>query len=308
MISESQERMLAIVRPDQLERVEEVCERWGVDASVVGRVNEFGTVRIFEEENLLGEVPAKALAEEAPSYQPEAKKPAYLEEIKDLPQISPPANWNEVTLRLLASPNIASKRWVYSQYDHSVQTNTVVPPGSDAAVLRIKGTDKGIAVSVDGNGRYCYLNPYLGAQHAVAEAARNVAAVGARPMAITNCLNFGNPEDPEVFWQFSEVIRGMVKACEELDVPVVSGNVSFYNEFLGKAIYPTPVIGMVGLVEDVTRHADASFKEEGSVIALLGGDHFELGGSEYLKEILGKVGGEIAPINWELEKFAKTFG
>lgn len=302
MISESQERMLAIVQPNQLEKMKEVCGKWGVDASVIGQVNQYGTVRIFEEERLLGEVPVKALAEEAPSYQPEAKKPAYLEEVKDLPPLSPPTDWNEATLKLLASPNLASKKWVYSQYDHSVQTNTVVPPGADAAVLRVKEGERGIAISVDGNGRYCYLNPYLGAQHAVAEAARNVAAVGARPMAITNCLNFGNPEDPEVFWQFSEVIKGMVKACEELEIPVVSGNVSFYNEFSGQAIYPTPVIGMVGLVEDVTRHVDASFKEEGSVIALLGGNHFELGGSEYLKEILGEVRGEIAPIDWELEK------
>lgn len=302
MISETQERMLAIVQLSQLEKMKEICEKWGVEASVVGQVNEYGTVRVFEKEKLLGEVPAKALAEEAPSYQPEAKKPTYLDEVKDLPPISLPSDWNKVSLKLLTSPNLASKRWVYSQYDYSVQTNTVVPPGSDAAVLRIKGTNKGIAVSVDGNGRYCYLNPYLGAQHAVAEAARNVAAVGARPMAITNCLNFGNPEDPEVFWQFSEVIRGMVKACQELEVPVVSGNVSFYNEFLNKAIYPTPVIGLVGLVEDVTHHADASFKEEGSVIALLGGDQFELGGSEYLKEILGEVRGEVAPINWKLEK------
>lgn len=308
MISESQERMLAIVRPEKLSSVKEVCQHWGIDATTIGKVTNSKKIRIFEGEKLCGELPVSLLTEEAPVYQPEASFPAYLKEasLKNF-VIKEPIDYNRVLLQLVSSPNLASKEWIYTQYDHMVQTNTALLPGSDAAVLRIKGTNKALAVTADGNGRYCYLNPYRGAQIAVAEAARNLSVVGAKPLAITDCLNFGNPENPEVFWQFKEAVKGIGEACQALDLVVVSGNVSFYNESEGQAIYPTPIIGAVGLLENANNLLDFGFTEEGALIVLIGETFSELGGSEYLKIVQGEVKGEPPRLDLEKEKRLQNF-
>lgn len=292
MVSESQERMLAIVSPQKLEPVKAVCAKWEVPATVVGKITDSGLMRIFDSDILVGSMPVKSLTE-APVYHVVGKEPAYLRNTRQLSvdELDYSADTSEVLLNLLASPNVCSRRWIWRQYDHQVQTNTVVKPGADAAVLRLRGTKKGIALTVDANGRYCYLDPYVGAQIAVAEAARNLSCVGAKPLAITDCLNFGNPEKPGIFWQFEEAVSGMADACRYFGIPVVSGNVSFYNESFGRAIYPTPTVGMIGLLEDVERHCTASFKQEGSIIILIGETKDDLGGSEYLKVVQGKVGG-----------------
>jgi len=216
--------------------------------------------------------------------------------------MAPALTYNEALIRLLSSPSIASKEWVFRQYDHMVRTNTVVLPGSDAAVVRLKGTKKALAMSVDCNGRYCYLDPRTGGRIAVAESARNCVCAGARPLAITNCLNFGNPYDPEVYWAFVECVAGMGEACRALNTPVTGGNVSFYNESPGAAVYPTPTVGMIALMDDVDRRLTQSFKKQGHVIALLGETRDEIGGSEYLKVIHGKVAGLPPDLNLEREK------
>ena len=291
MLSESQERMLAIIPPQSKEEVFEICAKWDLSATEVGKVTKTGELRVFEEGRLAAEVPTKSLTE-GPILSRVAKKPAYLGKVKkfDLSNLEEPADFNEVFLRLLQSPNICSRRPIYEQYDHQVQTNTVILPGADAAVLRLKGKNAGLAVTTDGNGRYCYLDPFLGAQIAVAEAARNLVCVGAKPLGLTNCLNFGSPENPEVFWQFKEAVRGISEAARALETPVVSGNVSFYNEAGGKAIYPTPIIGMVGKLEELSLRLTPDFKEEG-LIVLLGTTRPELGGSEYLRVVHNKVAG-----------------
>ncbi len=308
MISESQERMLAVVEPEKFLQVQEVCRRWGVEATSIGKVTSSGKLRVFEGSQLCGELPVSLLTEKAPVYQPEASLPSYLQDrlLKEY-RLEEPADYNETLLKVISSPNLASKEWVYTQYDHMVQTNTVLLPGGDAAVLRIKGTNKAIAISTDGNGRYTYLNPYRGAQIAVAEAARNLSAVGAKPLAITDCLNFGNPEDPEVYWQFREAVKGIADACRVLGLVVVSGNVSFYNETEGKAIYPTPVIGAVGLLEDVNKVLDGGFSEEGAIIVLAGKTYPELGGSEYLKTIQNEVRGQPPALDLEKERRVQEF-
>jgi phosphoribosylformylglycinamidine synthase len=249
-------------------------------------------------------MPARSLADDAIMYHRPAKRPAYLDKVNafDARTVKHPKDVGKTLTDLVTSPNLCSRQWVYEQYDHMVQTNTAVLPGSDAGVLRIKGTKKAIALSVDGNGRYCYLDPFTGAQIAVAEAARNVAASGATPLAITDCLNFGNPEKPENFWQFKEAVRGMAEACQVFNTPVTGGNVSFYNEWQKGAIYPTPVVGMLGLIEDVEKRMTAGFKESGHVIAVLGDTFAELGGSEYLKVIHGKVAGKCPALDLGKEK------
>ncbi len=293
MISESQERMLAIATPENLGKAIDVCRRWGLDATVVGKVTNTGILRIFEGKDIVGQMPARSLAHDAPIYYAQAEKPSYVDELQkyDLTRLEDPSDFNEVLLYILSSPNICSRKWIYEQYDHMVQVNTVVLPGSDASVLRIKGTNKGLALTVDCNGRYCYLDPFVGAKIAVAEAARNLVCSGAKPLAVSDCLNFGSPEKPEIFWQFREAVRGLSEACTELGIPVVSGNVSFYNESFGEAIYPTPTVGMVGILEDISHRCTLSFKEEDSVIALLGITLPELGGSEYLKVVHNLVAG-----------------
>ena len=304
MLSESQERMLLVVEPARVAEVKEICQRWGLDASDIGEVTNTGLVRVFADGEMVAEVPAKALASAAPVYNPPAELPPWQNEVQELnlAALPLPEDLNAVLLSLLASPNIASKEWVYRQYDHQVRGDTVVLPGSDAAVLRVKGTTKGLAMSVDCNSRYVYLDPYEGGAIAVAEAARNIAVSGAEPLAMTNCLNFGNPEKPEIFYQFWQAIAGMAAACRALETPVTGGNVSLYNETNGRAIYPTPTVGMVGLLADVTQRVTAAFKNEGDAIMLLGETFEELGGSEYLKVVHGQERGRPPRLDLVAEK------
>lgn len=304
MVSESQERMLAIVTPEDKQKVLSICEKWGLDATIIGKVTKGDELKIFEDGRVVAEMPAQSLADEAPVYNRLAERPAYLDKVQklDLKRLKHPTDLNKVLLKLLSSPNLCSRHWVYEQYDHMVQTNTAVLPGSDAAVLRIKEGRKAIAISADGNGRYCYLDPYVGGKIAVAEAARNVVCSGAKPLAITDCLNFGNPEKPAAFWQFKETVKGMSEACRHLETPVVGGNVSFYNESREGAIYPTPVVGMLGLIKDISRHTTLSFEDEGDLIVLLGETLPELGGSEYLKVIHNKVAGRPPQVDLDKEK------
>ncbi|HEV8540317.1 MAG TPA: phosphoribosylformylglycinamidine synthase subunit PurL [Nitrospiraceae bacterium] len=284
MLSESQERMLMISKEGLEEEVLTICQKWDLSAAVVGRVTPDGILRVKDQGKVVAEIPAKALAEDGPRYERPYAPPAYQEHLQSLnlealPDVKVPT---AVLLSLLASPTIASKRWVYQQYDHMVRTNTLIRPGSDAAVVRIKGTNKALALTADGNGRYCLLNPYVGGTIAVAEAARNLVCSGAEPLGLTDCLNFGNPERPDVMWQFVMSLEGIKDACEALAIPVVSGNVSFYNETNGLSIYPTPILGMVGLIEPADRAVTQWFKEAGDAIILLGTTRDELGGTEYL--------------------------
>jgi len=320
MLSESQERMLLVAEKGREREVLDVFTKWGLDAVVVGEVTDGGLLRVKDRGKLAAEIPAHPLAEEGPVYRRPIAQPPLRNET--------PADWFSFSddgtnltanfAKLLGSPAIASKRWITEQYDTSVRTNTLAGPGtSDAAVIRIKDPETGIvkralALSTDGNGRWCQLNPRVGAMHAVAEAARNVAASGARPMAATNCLNFGSPEKPEVMWQFSEVIDGLTVACNELGTPITGGNVSFYNETLGKSIYPTPVIGVLGILEDASLVLKIGFREEGDVIILLDASHAadratpaaaqEFSSSEYSKTIGGIVAGEPPAIDLAAEK------
>jgi phosphoribosylformylglycinamidine synthase subunit PurL len=302
MLSESQERMLLVAQKGREQEVFRVFEKWGLDAAEVGRVTNDGKMRVLEHGKVVSEIPNEALTDDAPVYKRplERWEPPVEREMPVGVKLSEGGDLTANLNRLLASPNICGKRWVWQQYDHMVQTNTVEAPGAgDAGVIRIKGSQRGLAMALDGNGRWCYLDPQLGAMHAVAEAARNVACVGATPVGATNCLNFGNPEKPQIMWQFSQVVDGITKACEELDVPITGGNVSFYNETLGEGIYPTPVLGIVGLLEDVHRAMTPHFREVGHAVVLLRagepGDlidaESEFGSSEYAKEILGAVWG-----------------
>jgi phosphoribosylformylglycinamidine synthase subunit PurL len=314
MLSESQERMLLVAERGREREVFGVFEKWGLDAVEIGRVTEDGMLRVLDHGNVAAEIPAHALAEEGPRYErPLAATSAGTESRGALVEFAAAgADLTENFGRLLASPAIASKYWIAEQYDSMVRTNTRVGPGAgDAAVLRLKETKRALALATDGNGRWCFLNPRLGAMHAVAEAARNVACAGARPVAATNCLNFGNPEKPEVMRQFSEVIDGIAEACRALDVPITGGNVSFYNETLGKAIYPTPVLGVLGVIEDAECALGCAFRNEGDTILLLDGGapgisrqemQRVLSSSEYAKTIHGIVAGAPPAIDLGAEK------
>jgi phosphoribosylformylglycinamidine synthase len=328
MLSESQERMLLVAQKGREEEVFRVFQKWGLDAVEVGRVTNDNKMRVLEHGIVVAEIPNEALTNDAPVYQRplERWEPPVPREMPQHihlsgthlsgTQLSEARDFTGDLNRLLSSPNICGKRWVWQQYDSMVQINTVEGPGSgDAGVIRIKssepgGLQRGLAMALDGNGRWCYLDPRLGAMHAVAEAARNVACAGATPVGATNCLNFGNPEKPPIMWQFSQTIDGITKACEELEVPITGGNVSFYNETLGEGIYPTPVIGIVGLLEDVHSAVRPAFREPGCAIVLLRasqtGDvtdaESEFGSSEYAKEILGALWGY--PPELQLEKEA----
>ncbi len=304
LLSESQERMLLVAQAGKEEVVREVFRKWDLDAVVIGQVTDDGLFRAQFAGREVVRLPVRLLADDAPVYERPVRVPADLEERQTLrfEDIAPPEDWNQALLAMLDSPNLASKAWIYSQYDFLVRGNTVVGPGSDAAVLRIKGSDKGIAVSVDCNSRYCLQDPYVGAVIAVAEAARNVSCAGAEPIGLTDCLNFGSPEKPEVMWQFEQAVCGIRDACVALEVPVVSGNVSFYNETEGRSIPPTPTIAMVGLLPNVRHFATQWFKEEGDVIVLLGRTREELGASEYLAWVHGRVAGVPPWIDLALEK------
>jgi phosphoribosylformylglycinamidine synthase II len=293
MLSESQERMLLVVKRGREHEVEDVFEKWDLHAVRIGEVSEDGILRVRNKGELVAEIPNRALTDEAPVYRRPLEAPASLASAQafDPGTLAITIEPGEILLRLLASPTISSKAWIYRQYDHMVQTNTINVPGLGAGVVRVKGTDRALAMAVDGNGRYCALDPYRGAVLAVAEASRNVACAGARPLGATNCLNFGNPERPAIMWQFARAVEGIGDACRALGVPITGGNVSLYNETDGKAIDPTPVIGVVGLLEHGDRLLGRRFRESGDLIVLLGDDKGELGGSEYLKTIHGSVRG-----------------
>ncbi|HEV3057244.1 MAG TPA: phosphoribosylformylglycinamidine synthase subunit PurL [Vicinamibacterales bacterium] len=290
MLSESQERMLLVAKRGREAEVERVFEKWDLHAVKIGEVTGDGLLRVKERGRVVAEIPNRALTDEAPVYERPFGEPEYVQQARqlDLGRLGspePPAlrDHNAALLALLGSPTIASKRWAYRQYDHMVRTNTINLPGFGAGVVRIKGTDRALAMSVDGNGRYCYLDPHRGAMLAVAEAARNVACSGARPLGATNCLNFGNPERPGIMWQLARAVEGIGEACRALGVPITGGNVSLYNETDGRAIYPTPTIGVVGLLEHADRVLGRRFRGSGDAIVLLGEGLGELGGSEYLK-------------------------
>jgi len=304
LLSESQERMLLVARKGTEDEVKRIFDKWDLDAVVIGQVTEDHQFRAHFNGAEIVRVPITALTKEAPVYQRPAARPSNIDEFQqlDLSAVQEPEDLAATLKLLLGSPNIALKEWVYRQYDHFVRSNTVIAPGADAAVIRVKGTQKGLALTVDGNSRYCFLDPYVGGVLTVAEAARNLACVGARPLGLTDCLNFGSPENPEVMWQFAEVIRGMRDACMALKVPVVSGNVSFYNETDSKPIYPTPTVGMVGLLAKLKRVVTPWFKFPGDIVVLLGRTREELGGSEYLKLIHGLVKGTPSWIDLKLEE------
>ena len=293
MLSESQERMLMVVKRGREAEVEQIFEKWDLHAVRVGEVTTDGKLRVKNRGDVVAEIPNGALTDEAPVYRRPMAEPAYLKEVQQLSfaSLGKPAAPAEVFRRLLASPAIASKRWVYRQYDHMVRTNTLVMPGMGAGVVRVKGTNRALAMSVDCNGRFVYLDPFAGAQLAVAEAARNVACAGGVPIGATNCLNFGNPERPEIMWQFAKAVEGMAAACRVLDIPITGGNVSLYNETDGRGVLPTPVLGVVGLIEKADTVVRRAFQAAGDVVIMLGDTCDELGGSEYLKVMYGLIRG-----------------
>lgn len=304
MLSESQERMLMVAKAGKEDECLAICRKWDLDVAVVGHVTGDGILRVRDHGAVVAEIPAKALADDGPRYERPYAPPAYQDMLTNLNYdlIPDVKDANAALLSLLGSPTIASKRWVYHQYDHMVRTNTMVRPGSDAAVVRIKGTNKAVAMTIDCNSRYCMLHPYEGARLAVAEAARNLVCSGAEPIGLTDCLNFGNPERSDIMWQFVLAIEGIKDACERLQVPIVSGNVSFYNETNGLSIYPTPMLGMVGLIEQADQAMTQWFKAEGDDIILLGAVREDLGGSEYLKVIQAREQGSPPFLNLDAEK------
>ncbi|MEX1130049.1 MAG: phosphoribosylformylglycinamidine synthase subunit PurL [Vicinamibacterales bacterium] len=303
MLSESQERMLLVVKKGREADVEAIFEKWDLHAAHVGYVTDDGLLRVKDHGTVVAEMPATALVDDAPVYHRPMTRPAYLDEVQQFdPASLPQVPGQDALLRILASPTVANKRWVYRQYDHMVRTNSIVLAGMGAAVVRVKGTARALAMSVDGNGRYCYLDPFRGAMLAVVEAARNVACAGAQPIGATNCLNFGNPERPEIMWQFAEAVRGIGEACRALDVPITGGNVSLYNETDGKAIYPTPVLGVVGLIEDASCAIARAFRGADDAVVLLGETYDELGGSEYLKTVHGAVKGQPPQLDLPKER------
>src|SRR5207253_1393224 len=308
-------RMLLVAQKGREQEVFDVFQKWGLDAVEVGRVTSDDKMRVLEHGKVVAEIPNEALTDDAPLYKRPLERwdPPLPREMPEHIKIGEMGDLTGNLKHLLASPNICSKRWIWQQYDHMVQTNTVEGPGAgDAGVIRIKGSQRGLAMALDGNSRWCYLDPKLGAEHAVGEAARNVACTGAMPVAATNCLNFGNPEKPHIMWQFSQVIDGMAAACEALGTPITGGNVSFYNETLGEGIYPTPVVGIVGILEDIDCAVTTHFRQPGRDILLISaaasGDadwadaQAEFGSSEYAKEILGELWGY--PPSLDLKKEA----
>jgi phosphoribosylformylglycinamidine synthase len=303
MLSESQERMLLVVKKGREAEVERAFEKWDLHAVRIGAVTADGYLRVKDSGRLVAEIPNRALTDEAPLYRRPTTPPSYLQVAQQLSleSLGAPASPREILRQLLASPGIASKRWVYRQYDHMVRTNTLVMPGMGAGVVRVKGTSCALALSTDGNGRFVYLDPFAGAQLAVAEAARNVACAGGQPIGATNCLNFGNPERPDIMWQFAKVVEGMGTACRALGIPITGGNVSLYNETDGRAILPTPVLGVVGLIENAARVVRRTFQSISDVVVLLGSSRDELGGSEYLKTMHQVIRGMPPSLDLALE-------
>src|SRR5438270_1878629 len=303
MLSESQERMLLVAEQGREQEVFRIFEKWGLDAVTIGQVIPENMMRVLHHGEVVAEIPNEALTDDAPVYQRpmERWEPELAREMPASVRLGERSDLTGDLKTLLASPNICSKRWIHEKYEAMVQTETVEGPGRDAGLIRVRGTQRALAMSLDCNGRWCYLDPKLGAEHAVAEAARNVACTGAMPVAATNCLNFGNPEKPHIMWQFAQVIDGMAAACEVLGTPITGGNVSFYNETLGEGIYPTPVVGIVGILEDIDYAMKPHFRQSGRDILLVSaasaGDadladaQAEFGSSEYAKEILGELWG-----------------
>ncbi|HEX9750193.1 MAG TPA: phosphoribosylformylglycinamidine synthase subunit PurL [candidate division Zixibacteria bacterium] len=311
LLSESQERMLVIVKPGCENKVGAIFAKWGLDAAPIGTVISGGRFIVDHDGRREVDIPADALSlgGGTPQYKREEKRPAYLDEKArfDVKALPVPEHLGDVFKQMLASPNLCDKTWVHQQYDSSVRTNTVFGPGMDAAVLRIRRTNTALAAVTDCNGRYCHLNPRAGAMIAVAEAARNLVCVGAKPLAVTNCLNFGNPYKPEMYYQFAECVRGMGEACRAFGTPVTGGNVSFYNEDQHRAVYPTPTIGMIGRIEDLRFVTPGVFQHSGDKIALVGETRDELGASEYLKTIHGTIAGMVPALDLDLEKRAQSF-
>jgi phosphoribosylformylglycinamidine synthase len=304
MLSESQERMLLVVKRGREAEVEAIFDKWDLHAAHIGVVTDDGLLRVRNHGEVVAEIPNTALVDDAPVYDRPTARPAYLDAVKtfDLEALTPAAA-GDALLAILKSPTIASKRWVYRQYDTMVRTNTISPAGMGAGVVRVKGTPGALAMATDGNGRYCYLNPRQGAMLALAEAARNVACAGAVPIGATNCLNFGNPEKPEIMWQLVEAVEGIAEACRALDIPITGGNVSLYNETDGQAIFPTPVLGVVGHLEDASAVLGRTIKASGDDIVLLGEpSDGNLGGSEYLKTLHGVVAGDVPRLDLDAER------
>jgi len=302
MLSESQERMLIVVEKGREQEIIDLFSKYELEAVAIGKVTDDKMLRLLHKGEVVADVPADALAEEAPVYYKPSSEPAYFREFQSMKNEIPNVdNYETTLLDLLQQPTIASKEWVYDQYDHMVRTSTVVSPGSDAAVVRIRGTEKGLAMTTDCNSRYIYLDPETGGKIAVAEAARNIVCSGGEPLAITDCLNFGNPEKPEIFWQFEKAVDGMSEACTTLGTPVIGGNVSLYNETNGTAVYPTPVVGMVGLVENLKHVTTQHFKNVGDLIYLLGETKDEFGGSELQKLVHGRIFGKSPELDLEVE-------
>jgi len=301
--------MLVIVKKGKEKEVEDIFKKWDLHAVKIGEVTRGNKYRVLDEGKMAAEIPAKALADDGPVYTREEEKPAYLADAQKLvlAVIPESKDFSGVLMRLLSHPSIASKAWVWQQYDHMVRTDTVFYPGHDAALIRIKGTQKGIAVSTDCNSLYVYLDPVEGGKIAVAEAARNVVCSGARPVGLTNCLNFGNPMKPEIFWQFHSAVSGIIESCKELEIPVTGGNVSFYNESPQGAIYPTPTIGMVGLLENIEKRVPSAFRNAGDIIFLAGETFNELGGSHYLMIEHGLKQGLPPRLNLKSEKALHQF-
>ena len=306
MLSESQERMLVVIKKGSGNRLRKIFNKWELNCKKIGEVTDTGCLEVYNGKELVSKIPVQSLVlgGGAPQYDMPSKRSSYLDEINNFNIDSIPKtknNFNNDLVKLLSAPNITSKKYIYQQYDSTVRTNTVTGPGSDSAVVRLKDTDKALAISTDCNGRYVYLDPLNGTKMAVAESARNVVCSGAQPLAITNCLNFGNPKDPEVYWQFKEAVLGMGDMCRELNTPVTGGNVSFYNETLKTAVYPTPVIGMVGLIENIKDVTTMEYKNAGDFIVAIGTLNGVIGGSEYLKTIHKRTEGPIANIDMRLE-------
>jgi phosphoribosylformylglycinamidine synthase len=304
MLSESQERMVMVAKRGREQDVLDIFHKWDLDAAVIGHVTDNGRVVIRDSGKIVADLPVKPLTDSAPVYERPTQRPHWLDALQafEPESLVPPLSCEDTLLKLLKSPTIASKEWVYRQYDHQVRLGGVVLPGQgDAAVIRIETGKKGLALSTDCNSRYVYLDPYEGSRLAVAECARNVSCAGGEPLGLTDCLNFGNPERPEVMWQFAESTRGLADACRQLGVPVVSGNVSLYNETEGRAIFPTPTVAIVGLVPDVAMCPGMAFRDEGDEVALLGTNHGSLGGSEWLHTVFGKTAGSPPRLDMEAE-------
>ena len=302
MLSESQERMLLVANKEKVKKVQEIFAKWDLDAVTIGHVTEGRRIRVKSGGKIVIDLPLEAIVNLCPVYKRKSSVPSYIKEANKLNYPSLPDSFSQAFFKLLSSPTIANKEWVYRQYDHMVQVNTVLLPGADAALLRLKNNKKALAITLDGNSLYAYLDPRTGGKIAVAEACRNLACVGARPIGVTNCLNFGNPEKPEIMWQFKEVIEGIAEACKKFEIPVTGGNVSFYNDTEGVSVYPTPVLGVVGIIEDMSKALSPGFKNEGDKVVLLGESKEELGASEYLKCLFNIEKGHPPQIDLGKEK------